>query len=171
MFSYMVYSIALLWTSLFNSCLLNRCIVPDNNVDLLQVDIGRLYLSDDRNLAMFPDDYGVFTTLTSGGHYEVQGVSSTQPCRDLLLPSNPGTNSFQFQQRPLTAATATSASSFRRPSCGPKTFQRLLKTMWNYDVVSIACCLLTSFNTLPTLYKCEIYAAVTSWQHNMMLCR
>jgi len=86
----------------------------------LQVEGGGLYLTDDRNTAVFPDNHGLFATydLVTGGHYEVHGGGSLPPAEPQATPPQ-----FQFAQRPV--ASAASTPSFRRPTgASVKTFQR-----------------------------------------------
>jgi len=91
------------------------------------VDVDGLYLTDDRNTAVFPDEQGCFTDCVSGAHYEVQGFvpASANHAADIQQPAS--ATPFQFIQQPVpgpVAATSTMTPAFRRPSTGSKTFQR-----------------------------------------------
>jgi len=95
---------------------------------VLQIDGNGMYLTDDHNTAVFPDDSGDFVSyqLASSSHYEVHGSALNSDEQQRQSP-----NGFQFVQRtplqPLSSTPATSSAppfTFRRTSYGPKTFQR-----------------------------------------------
>ena len=90
-------------------------------VFVAQTPVESLYLTDDGNRAVFPDERGTFDTLsmTHGGHYQVNGPQSegavetptTSPAARSPAPS------FAFAARPTASWT-----SAKKPA---KTFQRL----------------------------------------------
>ena len=98
---------------------------------VVQVAVESLYLTDDTNHAVFPNNNGEFASyqLSDGGHYEVHG-DGTSTMEETLPNSTSSRNpsfasplpTFSFAQR--SSAYSASSTSVKRPSI--KTFQRLV---------------------------------------------
>jgi len=100
---------------------------------MLQLEHDGLYLTDDRNTAVFPNSQGMFDPheLFCGGHYEVHGNGTANEQAPASLGTATsgltGGSGYHFFQRPLPPSTASSVTpAFRRPATAPKTFQRLV---------------------------------------------
>ncbi|XP_073730883.1 uncharacterized protein [Misgurnus anguillicaudatus] len=84
---------------------------------IFQVITDSLYLTDDRNVAIFPNAEGSFSSLdlTFRAHYEVHGDSletSTNSPATSAFASVPGQRRFSFT-RPAQSASATTAHACR----------------------------------------------------------
>jgi len=96
----------------------------------MQVSSDSVYLTDDTNHAIFPNDRGDFTTyqLCIGGHYQVHGdggavddsMTSGRSIPSLPVTTTPVSafNPFAFAQRPLSGTSTmvkkTAAKTFQR---------------------------------------------------------
>lgn len=95
----------------------------------MQVSSESLYLTDDSNRVLFPDENGVFAVnqLSMANHYEVHGDAMGDVARTPSTSSEPHTSSasspvFAFAQRQSPAALTGGTVQFRKQI--PKTFQR-----------------------------------------------
>lgn len=94
-------------------------------INILKVHAPSLYITDDNNVALFPEPDGHFSLLdlTVRGHYEVHGEGISVECSP-NTPVTPNPTRFSFH-RPVSAAagSATGSSAVPRATM-PKTFQR-----------------------------------------------
>lgn len=97
----------------------------------MQVCSDALYLTDDNNRAVFPNETGEFnvTRLFPGGHYEVHGDSGDHAQVSAVgVASNASVASAQPMQFAFAQRSAGPVcSQNRRLSSAPKTFQRYIK--------------------------------------------
>lgn len=80
-----------------------------NSQNLSQVQRQSVYLTDDANVAIFPQPHGSFNCfdLNDRGHYEVHGDSVTVERPAGALPSDHPVR-FSFHRLPSTAASSSS---------------------------------------------------------------
>ncbi|KAF4118126.1 hypothetical protein G5714_000177 [Onychostoma macrolepis] len=89
---------------------------------IFQVSSQNLYLTDDMNMAIFPGENGLFSTLdlTPRGHYEVHGDSDSSLSPSSSASSSSGSQRFSFLRTASSIAGSSVASPVQATAAPPR---------------------------------------------------